>query len=70
MATRARGAMMEAMSSQTAGLPTASSTTSIMWPRVPSLTFYWVVDTRVYEILELAGEMVRREERARLRQVG
>lgn len=35
-----------------------------------TMTFYWVVDTRVYEILELAGEMVRREERARLRQVG
>ena len=35
-----------------------------------TMTYYWVVDTRVYEILDLAGEMVRREERARLRQVG
>lgn len=35
-----------------------------------TMTFYWVVDTRAYEILELAGEMVRREVRARLRQVG
>lgn len=35
-----------------------------------TMTFYWVVDTRAYEILELAGEMVRREERARLRRVG
>lgn len=35
-----------------------------------TMTFYWVVDTRAYEILELAGEMVRREVRTRLRQVG
>lgn len=35
-----------------------------------TMTFYWVVDTRVYEILELASEMVRREERSRLRRVG
>ena len=35
-----------------------------------TMTFYWVVDTRVYEILELAAEMVRREERGRLRRVG
>jgi ArsR family transcriptional regulator len=35
-----------------------------------TMTFYWVVDTRVYEILELAAEMVRREERSRLRRVG
>ncbi len=35
-----------------------------------TMTFYWVVDTRVYEILELAGEMLRREERSRLRRVG
>lgn len=32
-----------------------------------TMTFYWVVDTRVYEILELADEMVRREERVRMR---
>lgn len=35
-----------------------------------TMTFYWVVDTRVYEILELASEMMRREERARLRRAG
>lgn len=33
-----------------------------------TMTFYWVTDTRVYEILELVGEMVRREERGRLRE--
>jgi ArsR family transcriptional regulator len=33
-----------------------------------TMTFYWVTDTRVYEILELVGEMVRREERVRLRE--
>lgn len=35
-----------------------------------TMTFYWVVDTRVYEILELTEEMVRRQERTRLRQAG
>ncbi|MBE0617132.1 MAG: helix-turn-helix transcriptional regulator [Proteobacteria bacterium] len=35
-----------------------------------TMTFYWVVDTRAYEILGLADEMVRRKERERLRQVG
>ncbi len=35
-----------------------------------TMTFYWVVDTRVYEILELADEMVRRESRGLLREVG
>ncbi|MDW7711635.1 MAG: metalloregulator ArsR/SmtB family transcription factor [Deferrisomatales bacterium] len=35
-----------------------------------TMTFYWVVDTRVYEILELADEMIRREGRGRLREVG
>ena len=33
-----------------------------------TMTFYWVRDTRVYEILELAGEMIRREARGCLRQ--
>ncbi len=35
-----------------------------------TMTFYWVVDTRVYEILELADEMIRRENRGRLREAG
>lgn len=35
-----------------------------------TMTFYWVADTRVYEILELASEMLRREERTRLRRAG
>lgn len=35
-----------------------------------TMTFYWVVDTRVYEILDLVDEMIRREARARLRQAG
>ncbi|MDF1551451.1 MAG: metalloregulator ArsR/SmtB family transcription factor [Deferrisomatales bacterium] len=35
-----------------------------------TMTFYRVVDTRVYEILELVDEMVRREHRARMRAVG
>lgn len=35
-----------------------------------TMTFYWVVDTRVYEILELADEMIRREGRGRLREAG
>jgi DNA-binding transcriptional ArsR family regulator len=35
-----------------------------------TMTFYWVLDTRVYEILELADEMIRREGRGRLREVG
>ncbi len=35
-----------------------------------TMTFYWVVDTRVYEILELVEEMIRRESRSQLREVG
>jgi DNA-binding transcriptional ArsR family regulator len=35
-----------------------------------TMTFYWVRDTRVYEILELVGEMLRRENRGRLREAG
>jgi len=35
-----------------------------------TMTFYWVKDTRVYEILELVDEMIRRESRGRLREVG
>ncbi len=30
-----------------------------------TMTFYWVKDTRVYEILELAQQMVEREKRER-----
>lgn len=30
-----------------------------------TMTFYWVVDTRVYEILDLADQMVKRMERER-----
>ncbi len=32
-----------------------------------TMTFYWVVDTRVYEMLELVDQMMRRERRAPLR---
>ena len=35
-----------------------------------TMTFYRVVDTRVYEILELVDQMVRREQRARMSAVG
>ncbi|GAB4263762.1 MAG: hypothetical protein Kow0092_14950 [Deferrisomatales bacterium] len=35
-----------------------------------TMTFYWVVDTRVYEILELADQMIRRGSRQKLRTVG
>ena len=35
-----------------------------------TMTFYWVVDTRVYEVLELVDQMMRRERRAPLRTAG
>ena len=35
-----------------------------------TMTFYRVVDTRVYEILELVDQMVHRKQRARLRAAG
>ena len=35
-----------------------------------TMTFYWVVDTRVYEILELVDQMVSREKRARMSAAG
>ena len=35
-----------------------------------TMTFYWIKDTRVFEILDLVDEMIRRESRARLKSVG
>ena len=35
-----------------------------------TMTFYWIKDTRVFEILALADEMIRRETRERFRVVG
>jgi DNA-binding transcriptional ArsR family regulator len=35
-----------------------------------TMTFYWVKDTRVYEILDLVDEMIRRETRERLKVAG
>lgn len=35
-----------------------------------TMTFYWVVDTRVYEILDLVDQMIRRRGREALREVG
>ena len=35
-----------------------------------TMTFYWIKDTRVFEILDLVDEMLRRETRERLRVVG
>ena len=35
-----------------------------------TMTFYWVVDTRVYEMLELVDQMIHRERRAPIRTVG
>lgn len=35
-----------------------------------TMTFYWVKDTRVFEILDLVEEMMRRETRERLRAAG
>jgi ArsR family transcriptional regulator len=35
-----------------------------------TMTFYWVKDTRVYEILDLADQMIRRETREFLKRVG
>ena len=32
-----------------------------------TMTFYWVVDTRVYEVLELVDQMMCRERRAPMR---
>ncbi len=35
-----------------------------------TMTFYWVKDTRVYEILDLVDQMIRRENRERLSHTG
>ncbi|MBI5444590.1 MAG: helix-turn-helix transcriptional regulator [Deltaproteobacteria bacterium] len=35
-----------------------------------TMTFYWIKDTRVFEILDLVDEMLRRETRERLKAVG
>ena len=35
-----------------------------------TMTFYWVKDTRVYEVLELAAQMVQRERRTVIQEVG
>ena len=35
-----------------------------------TMTFYWIKDTRVFEILDLVDEMMRRESRERLQAVG
>ncbi|MBI5017878.1 MAG: winged helix-turn-helix transcriptional regulator [Deltaproteobacteria bacterium] len=35
-----------------------------------TMTFYWIKDTRVFEILDLVDEMMRRETRERLKAVG
>jgi ArsR family transcriptional regulator len=34
-----------------------------------TMTFYWVRDTRVYEMLDLVDQMIRREARERLHRV-
>jgi DNA-binding transcriptional ArsR family regulator len=34
-----------------------------------TMTFYWIKDTRVFEILDLVDEMIRRESRERLKSV-
>ncbi|MBI5443801.1 MAG: winged helix-turn-helix transcriptional regulator [Deltaproteobacteria bacterium] len=35
-----------------------------------TMTFYWIKDTRVFEILDLVDEMIRREARERLKVAG